>query len=203
MLRQHLNTTENVIEITLDNEGNMDNTVNDLNTNNLNNSNTNLLAENPPNVDNKNRRWKPMHKYSLFTCLEPNCNMIFKCFTSFQLHYRKHFTSDPFFMCWGCCSTYNSRKDLLQHKKLANCSTTGLFYCYQCHNVFSDIQSLSIHKMTVHNGKLEVMKNAITSCPICKKLVSKKSFQIHVTNCNKNNNSNKNYLAAGTSSNNK
>lgn len=205
-LRQGLNTTENVIDLISDNEDTMDNTANGLETNNLNdNSNTNLLTENPTQLNiKKKNQWKPMHKYSLFTCLKPNCNEIFKCFTSFKFHYRKHFTSEPLFMCWKCCSTFINRKELQNHKKLVKCKPTSLFQCFHCTTMFDNIQSLSIHKICVHNGKLKLRKNMIIYCPICKKQVLKKDFQNHVIRCDyiKNKNINTNCSTAGTSSSN-
>lgn len=177
---QELDTIQNLIDLTSDDEDNKDNTVNAPQTNDLNDD----YDENSSELSSENEnKVKPMHKQLLFTCLKPNCNVIFKYFASFMLHYRTHFKSEKLLMCWSCCSRYTSMKDLRNHQKsLVDCNTTGLFKCFKCVTVFKDIQSLSIHKLITHNAKLKVRK-LMTVCPICKASIVNKSFKNHVINC--------------------
>lgn len=121
----------------------------------------------------------------LFTCLKPSCNLIFPNFNVFKFHHREHFELGNTLMCWQCCVPMMSLNSLRAHQVQGNCRTPGLFKCYQCSEQFDDLQSLSIHKFTIHDGELLTNKktNKILICAYCNKGILIDNFRSHLITC--------------------
>ncbi|KAL5242427.1 hypothetical protein ACI65C_009837 [Semiaphis heraclei] len=121
----------------------------------------------------------------LFTCLKPSCNLIFPNFSVFKFHHREHFELGNTLMCWQCCVPMISLNSLRAHQVQGNCRTPGLFKCYQCSEQFDDLQSLSIHKFTIHDGELLTNKKTNKSliCAYCNKGILIDNFKSHLITC--------------------
>jgi len=107
---------------------------------------------------------------SLFTCLKPSCNLIFKYFPTFKIHHREHFEIGNKLMCWQCCTPFPSKSSLRNHQLIGHCHTLGMFKCYECFEQYEDIERLSIHKFITHNGILQSQRKnkKAVPCPTCK-----------------------------------
>jgi hypothetical protein len=124
-------------------------------------------------------------QHLLFTCLKPSCNLIFQNFAVFKFHHREHFEIGNKLMCWQCCSPFSNLNGLRMHQVKGNCRTPGMFKCFECTEVFNDLQSLSIHKYTIHDGDLIAnKKNKKTIiCAFCKNEISIHNFKNHLVKC--------------------
>lgn len=128
-------------------------------------------------------------KYLLFTCLKPSCNKIFQNFNVFKYHHKQHFEIGNGVMCWQCCKPFTSLNHLRVHQGKGSCRTPGMFKCFECPQEFDDLQSLSVHKYTIHNGNLVILKRGkkTTMCPFCKTDSNISTFKNHLVNCQYNN----------------
>ncbi|CAI6343588.1 unnamed protein product [Macrosiphum euphorbiae] len=125
----------------------------------------------------------------LFTCLKPSCNLIFQNFNVFKFHHREHFELGNTLMCWQCCVPFSSLNNLRGHQVKGNCRIPGMFKCYECSEQFDDLQSLSIHKFTLHDGDLISNKknNKNLICAYCHKGILIHNFKSHLIACQYNN----------------
>lgn len=141
------------------------------------------------NIHNQNQTIIPhISKQLLFTCLIPGCDLIFSNFQVFKLHHREHGKIGNALVCWQCCSSFPDMKTLRQHQKGYNCQTHGTFECFECSEKYNEIQSLSIHKFIVHNGKLIAngRKNNVQKtikCAYCTNKISTNNFKAHLIRC--------------------
>ncbi|XP_026805391.1 LOW QUALITY PROTEIN: zinc finger protein 184-like [Rhopalosiphum maidis] len=123
----------------------------------------------------------------LFTCLKPSCNLIFQNFNVFKFHHRQHFGLGNKLMCWQCCVPFSGLNGLRAHQVKGNCRTPGMFKCYECSEQFDDLQSLSIHKYTLHNGDLIASKKHKTvSCTYCHVEIHIHNLKSHLITCQYN-----------------
>lgn len=129
-------------------------------------------------------------KHLLFTCLKPSCNLIFQNFATFKFHHREHFGIGNELMCWQCCSPFSNLNFLRMHQVKGNCRTPGMFKCYECSQDCGNLQSLSIHKYTEHNGKLIINKKGKKNimCAFCKIKIDINNLKNHMISCELNNN---------------
>ncbi|XP_001946201.2 zinc finger protein 33A [Acyrthosiphon pisum] len=125
----------------------------------------------------------------LFTCLKPSCNLIFQNFNVFKFHHREHFELGNSLMCWQCCVPFSTLNNLRGHQVKGNCRIPGMFKCYECSEQFDDLQSLSIHKFTLHDGDLISNKknNKNLICAYCHKGILIHNFKSHLIACQYNN----------------
>jgi len=124
----------------------------------------------------------------LFTCLKPSCNLVFQNFNVFKFHHREHFELGNTLMCWQCCVPFSSLNNLRGHQVKGNCRIPGMFKCYECSEQFDDLQSLSIHKFTLHDGDLiSNKKNKNLICAYCHKGILISNFKSHLIACQYNN----------------
>jgi len=124
----------------------------------------------------------------LFTCLKPSCNLIFQNFNVFKFHHREHFELGNTLMCWQCCVPFSTLNSLRGHQVKGNCRIPGMFKCYECSEQFDDLQSLSIHKFTLHDGDLiSNKKNKNLTCAYCHKGILIHNFKSHLIACQYNN----------------
>lgn len=129
-------------------------------------------------------------QHVLFTCIKPSCNLIFYNFSVFKFHHRKHFEiGNNELICWQCCSPFSNLNCLRLHQVRGNCVTPGMFKCCQCDEGYDDIQSLSVHKYTVHDGNLIISKKGKKSmmCAFCRIDIDINYFKEHLVNCASNN----------------
>lgn len=133
----------------------------------------------------KDKRIPRSAQHLLFTCLKPSCNLIFQNFAVFKFHHREHFEIGNKLMCWQCCSPFTNLNGLRMHQVKGNCRTPGMFKCFECPEVFNDLQSLSIHKYTIHDGDLIAnKKNKKTIiCAFCRVEISIHNFKNHLVKC--------------------
>lgn len=123
----------------------------------------------------------------LFTCLKPTCNLIFQNFTVFKFHIREHFKFGDKLMCWQCCLPFSDLNALRSHQVKGDCRTPEMFKCYECSELFNDLEKLSIHKYTLHNGNLIAnKKNKTIACVYCKKDVHIHNLKSHLVTCQYN-----------------
>lgn len=125
----------------------------------------------------------------LFTCLKPSCNLVFQNFNVFKYHHREHFELGNTLMCWQCCVPFSNLNKLRGHQVKGNCRVPGMFKCYECSEQFNDLQSLSIHKYTLHDGDLVSNKknNKNIVCAYCHKGILLHNFKSHLIACQYNN----------------
>ncbi|XP_001942803.2 zinc finger protein 37 [Acyrthosiphon pisum] len=138
---------------------------------------------------NKNNNMIPRtSEHVLFTCLKPSCNVIFQSFSNFKFHYRRHFELGNALVCWQCCKPFSDIPDLRAHQVKNNCRTPGMYKC-KCSAKFDDLESLSIHKLTFHGGKLVAgKKNRKTIvCAFCQMDINIFNFKSHLATCRKKN----------------
>lgn len=121
-------------------------------------------------------------KHLLFTCLKPHCNLIFQSFQLFKAHYREHFHIGNTLMCWQCCRPFDSLNALRMHQGKGPCRTPGMFKCHVCFEEYDNLQSLSIHKYTIHNCEVICNKKTMT-CPFCKVLYNINIYKKHLIEC--------------------
>ncbi|XP_025196835.1 zinc finger protein 136-like [Melanaphis sacchari] len=146
--------------------------------------NTNVLVE-------RNQRTKKnsvrTSKMILFTCLKPSCNLVFQSFSVFKEHYREHFGIGDRLVCWQCCKPFDDLNGLRLHQVRFVCATPGMFKCPMCQLRFDNMQCISIHKYTFHNGHLIAGKknNNTIKCAFCKSDVRIYNFKSHLMTCRK------------------
>lgn len=129
-------------------------------------------------------------QHLLFTCIKPSCNLIFYSFMAFKNHHRIHFkVGNDKLICWQCCSSFSSSNCLKMHQSKGNCFTLGIFQCFECYEKYDDLQSLSVHKYTLHNGDLVIKKKGkkCLMCVFCKIDIDINKFKHHLVNCKSNN----------------
>lgn len=121
--------------------------------------------------------------YMLYTCLKPSCNLIFQSFAVFKFHHREHFEVGNKLMCWQCCSPFSNLNYLRAHQMKHNCRIPGMFKCFDCSECFDDLQSLSIHKYTIHNGELICKNKKNILCSFCNSTSNFNDFKNHLIQC--------------------
>jgi len=126
-------------------------------------------------------------KMILFTCLKPSCNLIFQTFSVFKHHYREHSGIGDKLVCWQCCNSFDDLNGLRTHQVRGICRIPGMFKCGICPENFDDIQCLSIHKYTFHDGNLIAGKknNNTIMCAFCKRENNIYDFKSHLISCQK------------------
>jgi len=126
-------------------------------------------------------------QHVLFTCLKPSCDIIFQSFSNFKQHYRRHFQLGNALVCWQCCKPCSDIPDLRAHQVKNKCRIPGMYKCYKCPSKFDDVESLSIHKLTFHEGKLIAgKKNRKTiMCAFCQTDINIFNFKSHLATCQK------------------
>ncbi|KAE9527904.1 hypothetical protein AGLY_012728 [Aphis glycines] len=126
-------------------------------------------------------------KMSLFTCLKPSCNLIYQSSSVFKKHYRQHHgIKTGYMVCWQCCNGFKDLNGLRLHQARDLCSIPGMFKCGKCPENFDDIESLSVHKYTFHNGNfIAAVRKKIIKCPSCKLETKVKGFKSHLIACQK------------------
>lgn len=129
-------------------------------------------------------------KHFLFTCLKPSCKFIFQNFSTFKSHHREHFGYGNDLMCWQCCTPFLNLNCLRLHQVKGNCRTPEMFKCHECPLNYDDLQSLSIHKYTMHDGKLLIAKKGKKTilCAFCKTEIKIINLRNHLINCKLNKN---------------
>lgn len=147
------------------------------------------LKKNAP-VQRKKRNKKNFLRTSkmiLFTCLKPSCNLIFQTFSVFKLHYREHFGIGDKLVCWQCCNSFDDLNGLRTHQVRGICRIPGMFKCGICPENFDDIERLSVHKYTFHDGNLIAGKknNKTIKCAFCKQENNIYDFKSHLISCQK------------------
>ncbi|XP_027845717.2 LOW QUALITY PROTEIN: zinc finger protein 271-like [Aphis gossypii] len=148
----------------------------------------NTQKKNAPVQSKKNKKnFSYTPKMSLFTCLKPSCNLIYQSSTAFKNHHRQHSgIKTGYLMCWQCCNGFKDLNGLRLHQARDNCPTPGIFKCDKCPENFDDIESLSVHKYTLHNGKfIAAVRKKIIKCPFCKLETKVKGFKSHLIACEK------------------
>jgi len=128
-------------------------------------------------------------RHVLFTCLKPSCNKVFQSFINFKRHYRHHFELGNALVCWQCCMPFSDTSDLRAHQGRINCRTPGIYKCFKCSSKFDDLESLSIHKLTFHDGKLIASKKnrKTIMCAFCQMNINIFNFKSHLATCQKKN----------------
>jgi len=117
----------------------------------------------------------------LFACLKPTCKQIFRSFSSFKIHYRKHFRVRNQLFCWNCC-TMHPNKALPIHKAKGDSHSNVAFKCIECSTTFDDIETFSVHKYTIHDGCLN-SRSTKFRCMLCKKMTTIIRFKSHLIRC--------------------
>lgn len=156
--------------------------------------NVNEKVKRKRNKDMQGEKIPPPSNNVLFTCLKPNCNLIFQSFPVFKYHYREHFEIGNQYMCWQCCKPFFNINTLRIHQVKGNCRTPGMFKCFFCTDKFDDLQCLSIHKFTMHNGELICKNKKNILCAFCKITTDIDNFKNHLVKCQLKNNKTNEYI---------
>ncbi|XP_025196234.1 zinc finger protein 493-like [Melanaphis sacchari] len=108
-----------------------------------------------PQINEIEKNYILTSRQKIFTCLKPSCNLIFQSFKVFRKHYREHFKLQNGLVCWKCRKIFKDKGKIRRHQsKVKNCHTSDMYKCSKCPDKFDDMQSLSIHKFTFHDGVL-------------------------------------------------
>lgn len=144
----------------------------------------NFKNKNTMTLESEKRKKKmiPSSTQVLFTCVKPQCKLIFQNLNDFTSHLHEHVELGYKFLCKKCYLPFCNLNSLKTHQVNGECSTPGMFNCFECSEKFDDLQTLSIHKLIFHDGNLIAIKNNenTITCLFCPVEIPIYKFKSHL-----------------------